>query len=651
MSPVQRDAFLQFLRDGLVLGYVHPVRDTFVNNIFGLDEGRKWRWILDFTKLNMFQHQIKLKMLTVAELGQRIPRGAWGVVGDFQTFYWQFAMHWTEALRQGFAITKEDVSFYCEHGPREFVTAVMEMCGGRFPTHFTHPVAGMGVRQAQQKCCRYPRLLQQKARSLGIQVEGYSDEWIVLNQSRAAAYLDGGIICIGDHGFGLAYTWCKHNPLPTQTPEFIGYEWWTVLLRTRPLWKRIAGAQASATALLDLASAGASIPIRRQASEVGVVIGLRPGIRKAGLMARPALAEMGSNIRRNILKGTVDYDALVPVTHVWVALCEWMLQWTDHDLWHYMRREAPRHMLTADASEFGWCGHNEDQSWVRRGLFSPAEQLENHNVQEGAGGDHTLVLFGEEFDIRGTPELPVCIGQETDNKTVRKCLSALMCRSLALCRQLSATMDWMDYRSIQSWSVYIPKRVMDYERVADQGSRQISRWYRWMLVPRIVHQVTLECNLDMARGIDLFSEAASAQFPRMVTETWHPLAMWTDALARPWSAEDNPLLQPPDWLWAFPPPWMLSEISKRLATAGCRILPMLLIVPHMPTKGWWKELQPRWARAPLPVGPMRAALQPPEGWNNSESGNKPPAWDLVCLLLLPTIPTKLGHPSSTVSTG
>jgi hypothetical protein len=634
MSPTQRREFMRFLEDGLILGYVKPVRGTFVNRIFGIDEGRKWRWILDFTKLNIFQQRIQMSMLTPSELGQRIGRGVWCVVGDYQTFYWQFLMHWVEQLRQGFAISQTDVDYYLEHGPKDFLRSVGMSCNGVFPSHFIQPVAGMGVRQAQQKCCRYPRLLQRKARSLGVNVEGYSDEWIASDPVRSVAYLVGGIICIADHGFGLAYSWHKHNRIPTQSPTFIGYEWWTPSLRLRPRWPRIQSMQDQAVTIQELERDGKGITLRRQMSMIGTVVGLRLGVRQAGFKVRPTMKEMGANIRRLTRDGTTNYDGEVKITSTWLELCRWILDWTDHELWRHMRLEGPTETLTSDASTYGWCGHTADQTWVRRALFDPLEQTLDHNIQEGIGYNRTLQQYVEEHGLRGTTSLPICVAQETDNKTVKKCNRALTCRSITLCQHRGQLQDWMDFRGIQSWPVYIPKDIMDNHRLADGGSRRASHWHRWKMKETSFRKVATSYFLNVTQAVDLFCEPASAQTERMVTECWHPRSLWTDALSRPWSATTNPALAAEDWLWIFPPPALLSVVTRRLVEAAPHLQPLLLIVHNSPTTGWWKTVQPLLSGPPRVIGQLKELVEPPEGWKNKGRSRLPPNWTLVALPIL-----------------
>ena len=389
------------------------------------------------------------------------------------------------------------------------------------------------------------------------------------------------------------------------------------------------------------------LTLRQQMSMVGKVVGLRLGIRKAGFRVRPLLAEMATNIRYHTRRGTTNYDGWVKITPTWIALCDWIIEWTDHELWRHMRLETPTTTLTADASEYGWCGHNNEQSWIRRGLFTTTEQSHHHNIQEGLAYNKTIQYFVEETKLFGTLHNPICITQETDNKIVLKCNRALSCKALQLCCHRDQLQDWMDFRHIQSHPVYIPKTTMDQNRIADVGSRRASHWHRWQLKPTTFDKIVGKFQLNRHNGVDLFTEPASAQTPLMVTEEWHPHSMWTDALSRPWSPLNNPSLKLTHWLWIFPPPRMLVQVSRRIVDTKGPLLPMLIVVPHNPTATWWKTLHTKTTKPTHRIGRMRDELIPPEGRKNAKKTHQPPNWELAVLPIIPRQRSPDGQVNST----
>jgi hypothetical protein len=214
--------------------------------------------------------------------------------------------------------------------------------------------------------------------------------------------------------------------------------------------------------------------------------------------------------------------------------------------------------------------------------------------------------------------------------------------------RMSATalehMDYTDYKGLQEIGDFISGKVMDTLRIADKGSRQTSQWHRWMLKLKVVKDICREKGCNIHHAVDLFCEEASAQFPRMVTERWSPHALWQDALARKWHHLDNPLLLETDWLWAFPPPHLLNKVATRLTEDGARAQPMLLVVPHQPTRSWWVKLLPLIQGEPTSAGPLQNLI-PPEGYKDCDRKQKPPNWRLCVLRLRSAPPARQGSPA------
>jgi hypothetical protein len=293
-------------------------------------------------------------------------------------------------------------------------------------------------------------------------------------------------------------------------------------------------------------------------------------------------------------------------------------------------------VLTSDASEYGWWGHTTPQEWECGGHFNALERSDHHNIQEDEAGNRTTVAYSEATGFRGEvcPTLgvliPKCILREQDNKTVIKVVNKRMVRSVRMCQTQKLHHDFLDYAGLQELGSFISGKIMDTERVADRGSRQTSKWPRWMLNPRVRAQIAREAGLNPTHGVDLFCEEASRQYPRIVTEKWSPHALWVDALARPWHALDNSLLKEEDWLWAFPPPALLNRIARRLTAPLARAQPMLLVVPHQPQQSWWVKLAPLMEGDPIPAGPLRN-LEPPEGHHDHDRNQRPPNWQLCAL--------------------
>lgn len=324
-------------------------------------------------------------------------------------------------MRQGFSISKKDVKWFLTHGPESFVAKMTELYPGAFPQHFVFPVAVMGSAQSAQLTTRYSRRMTRLATEWGMLTFGYADEWLMAELNRMLAFCFGAINFCKDHLFGFAFTWSKTNPFPTQTPEFIGYEHWTVTLRRRPLWRRVEETMTQARSINQRSLDDVPMKLREDAQFTSRVIGMREGARKNGLKVRPAIEDLTANLRRS----KQDYDAVMPISQGTQDLASWVMEWMDFEMWAYMRTETPKFRLTSDASPYGWSGHDETTRWNCRGHFGAELKGIHHNIQEVLAGDFTTVHYVEHENIRGTDHVPICIGREQGNTTAIKVVNAL----------------------------------------------------------------------------------------------------------------------------------------------------------------------------------------------------------------------------------
>jgi hypothetical protein len=193
---------------------------------------------------------------------------------------------------------------------------------------------------------------------------------------------------------------------------------------------------------------------------------------------------MGSHLRHHHKHGVPDYDALILLNHEWETLCEWIISWTDFELWGYCRHEPPLITITSDASCYGWAAHTFPLTWESRGHFDALERMDHHNIQENLAGNRGTVAYAEQVGLCGSisehfgVRIPVCIKREQDNKAVIKVNDALMCKSTRLCETTNAHQDYLDYRGLQEVMGFISGKTMDTERQADTGSRKRSTWPR-----------------------------------------------------------------------------------------------------------------------------------------------------------------------------
>lgn len=431
---------------------------------------------------------------------------------------------------------------------------------------------------------------------------------------------------------GLAHAWEKLTWLPAQLFELLGLEWDTVRL-TRSLSRaRVHKLQQQAASLRSTYDTGGTTTIRNLARFQGGLRAAKEGSRQAALYAVPINNYITLQLRRH----GGDYDARVHLNIDWLDSIDWVLNWSDWELWSWMRANPVSIVVCTDASEYGIGMHEHPlppKGYSQRRHLRATERTLHHNIQEGIAaieGQQGIVQF---YNLQGEPGNPLTIGNETDNTMIEKLIAKGSCRSAEACRRLRAHYDFLDARLLQAVPIFQSGQTMETARTSDALSRRKSRWYEWSLPTSTVKTITLQCGLNPELGIDLYAEHANAQFPRFVSLEPHTDAMWMDAMSRNWSYTSNPLINERDWLWIFPPPRQLPRIVTHLTNPHHPpVSQAMLIVPDQRWQPWHQALRNLEARPPIPAGNWRNCI-PPEGHHDRDKRTTPPNWPLIAILI------------------
>ena len=377
---------------------------------------------------------------------------------------------------------------------------------------------------------------------------------------------------------------------------------------------------------------GRQVSCRFKSRGSGQLISSEDGCRKARMMAAPLVQDLSRNLKAN----GQNYDALVYLTAGWHRVAVWVLSWARWELWAWIRLGCPTLRLTADASEFAYGGHVTPLmpgGFQIRGFFREIVRKLHHNILEAKGLIAVVVAAILFYEIRGTAGAPFVLAVENDNTMVIKLISKWVCKCLISCAEASWFQDLLDLRYIQVRPEFIPGKLMVAGREADASSRAKSKWWERMLLPIWFRRILFTVGTTPEMVIDLFAEDSSAQTDRFVTREFHPHALWTDAMARGWSHRDNTLIDRGQLLYAFPPERMIGRIAMQLESGGRSVERLIMVVPKLTGKPWYRKLSQMSWREPMAVGKFAAVTAAPEGKKDADKRAIPPNWELLAMFI------------------
>ena len=225
----------------------------------------------------------------------------------------------------------------------------------------------------------------------------------------------------------------------------------------------------------------------------------------------------------------------------------------------------PRHIITSDASDFGWGAVFE--RWSTGGTFSFQEFFEHINIKELKACMFGLQCFCQHLK---NCHIKLLMDNTSAVQAVNKMGSMKSIELDDLAKQL---WQWAIAKDILLTASHIPGR---FNVEADEESRKGDQSPEWMLNPQVYRDVISK--LKFNPKIDLFASRLNFQLKPFVSFRPDPEASHVDAFSLNWRDLK---------FYAFPPfpciPLCIQKIHQDKAEG-------IIIAPNWPNQIWYTEL-------------------------------------------------------------
>jgi hypothetical protein len=222
-----------------------------------------------------------------------------------------------------------------------------------------------------------------------------------------------------------------------------------------------------------------------------------------------------------------------------------------------------RHVVTTDASSFGWGG------WMGKkdvqGFWTRAEAKRSSNKRELH--TTTLVVQALRRDLQGST-----VEIRTDNLTTMAYVNHQGGRDPALTELVRPLWDWALRTRTTVFATYIPGKVNDR---ADRLSRRKRDRTDWMLHRSLFRRLNRQCG---PFTLDLFATRLNAQLPRYVSRLPDPQCTSVDAFRQDLRRERA---------YANPP---FTVITRLLAMVKRQRARLTVVLPAWESQPWWPLL-------------------------------------------------------------
>ena len=526
-------------------GVIEPARGpVFLNRLFEVPkkDSDTPRLVLDVSRLNTHITPYKFKMTTVASVRLALRSGCYMASLDLKDAYWHVPI------------------------ARSFRPFLAFSAGGR---NFQFRVMPFGLNIAPRVFSRMLHPVQQALVRAGVQVLMYLDDWMVYASSpEDCVRMVDKTLEIG-RSMGLLFNLEKSHLCPTQTLQWLGMEWNSVLgvlslsveNRSRCVRKLFRTVHAS------------SISLRQWESLLGS-LNYAAQVVPLGRLRTRRLIRLGlSHFSRT------DRDTLVSPPRRGVRLLRWWLledRLSSRAPWV---PPAPCMSLTTDASDSGW-GYQSSRGHQGAGMWDKAQAQWHINVKE---------LRTVYIALLREPDLRQCVVRVLmDNMTSVHCVNKQgTVRSSSLLRTSELLLEEAHRRGLLLVASYLAGTGNPW---ADALSRGSTSSIGWSLTP--------SCFADLQEwagcpAIDLFASQLDHQLPKFLSRTRRTPSGGPDAFSEDWNRWG--------FIYLFPPPntQTMQRVMALLEVFRGRAL---LVAPRWETQPWFAalvRLRPR--SRPLPI--------------------------------------------------
>ena len=279
------------------------------------------RPVLDLSTLNLFLRTCKFQMETVSRIRLSVNPGDWATSIDLMDAYFHILVrpYYRKYLRfvwRGQVFQFLALPFGLASAPYVFTKVVREF---------------MCIQRAQ-----------------GHRVRDYLDDWLVLASSQEKALISTNHLLMNSALFGFQIKPEKCDLVPSQTFNYLGMAFNTVLFTVQPTKERIEGISQLIASIMR----GHEVSRRRLHCLLGIMESVSSLLPLGRVYKRPLQREVNKRFSRDS-----PWDSVVPLGP-WFNIS--ILQWTNQQWLHSsvpIRPRQNRIYLYSDASLTGWGAH------------------------------------------------------------------------------------------------------------------------------------------------------------------------------------------------------------------------------------------------------------------------------------------------------
>ena len=493
-------------------------------------KGGEWRPVIDLSSLNKYLDAPRFRMETAASIIQATVPGMWATSLDLKDAFFHIPI--APAFRKFLRFRIDDRGFQFRALPFGLTMS---------PYVFTKVLAPVGA----------------YARSLGLDLHLYLDDWILLMSSAEASATATQWLLQLSQALGLLVNIPKCDLTPAQIYQFLGILFDLIHGQAKPTMERIDRLQSIAQPFLS----GKTMSAHSWQCLLGHMTSLERLVPLGRLNMRP----LQFCLQDQWSAATQPPSDLVSLSQ---PARRSLLWWLDPA--HLLRGiplqpPPPTVRLFTDASTAGWGAHIDlDQVG---GLWCPPWLGSHINVLETRA-----VLLALRHFLPRLHALHVIV--MSDNTTV---IGQIRNQGGTQSRDLLALIQDIFHLAEQNQMTLSARHIPGHLNViADRLSRanQILPG-EWTLCQQVLQSVW---NLWGAPHVDLFATTDNARLPTFVSPLPEPGAWKTDALSFSWTGL---------WAYAYPPTPLIPQVLEKVRSEECELI---LIAPAWPTQAWFPAL-------------------------------------------------------------
>jgi hypothetical protein len=463
--------------------------------------------------------------------------------------------------------------------------------------HFQYRALCFGVAPAPRIFTKLLRPVVQALRAVGIRCVPYLDDILLLAPSREESIRQSQIAVdlLVRLGFLISPKSCLE---PARTREFLGMTIDSHRLQLRVPREKVTKFRYVVRQSLRLDDVH-RLTLRQLAGVIGKIQAMSPAVSPARLWSRQLLFCKNKALAACKDKKTA-WNKPVPLSPA--ARSELERWGTLLEKWNGRSILAPkaRHVVTTDASGFGWGGwmgrHNVQGFWTRAEAKRSSNKRELHTTD--------LVLQALRHRVQGST-----VEVRSDNLTTVAYINHQGGRDPELTALVRPLWEWAFKTGTTVFATYIPGKKNDR---ADKLSRRQRDRTDWMLNRALFKRLSKHFG---PFTIDLFATRLNAQLPRYISKIPDPGATAVDAFRQDLRHERA---------YANPP---FNLIGRLLAQARRQRATLTVVLPAWEAQAWWPLLGEMLIAPPVLLPRRLDTFLPGHLGNEVPMG--PPRWSAI----------------------